>query len=175
MPSPNMPSPETALVYPGQVLLEGTNLSEGRGTTRPFEICGAPWLDPQVLARRLREQGLPGVHFRPCYFQPTFQKFAGQVCGGVQLHVLDREAFQPVRTGLTVVATMRELSGERFAWRTEPYEFVHDIPAFDLLLGSDRERRWLEAGKPLAELFQLWEVEEEQFRQTRREHLIYPE
>jgi uncharacterized protein YbbC (DUF1343 family) len=164
LPSPNMPTWETAVVYPGQCLLEGTNLSEGRGTTRPFELCGAPWLDARRAADRLRAERLPGVVFRPAYFQPTFQKFAGQLCGGVQLHVTDFAAFRPVRTGLTVVAVLRELSGKHFRWRTETYEFVADIPAIDLLFGSDRERLGLEAGLPAAELARAWEAEEDAFR-----------
>jgi uncharacterized protein YbbC (DUF1343 family) len=173
MPSPNMPTLDTAFVYPGQCLLEGTNLSEGRGTTRPFELCGAPWLDPQTLADRLRDEKLPGVVFRPTYFQPTFHKFARQTCGGVQVHVTDRALFQPVRTGLTVLAVMRALSGSRFAWRSEPYEFVADIPAIDLLLGSDRERLGLEAGMAPAELTRAWRPEEQEFRERRLGCLLY--
>jgi uncharacterized protein YbbC (DUF1343 family) len=156
MPSPNMPTLDTAIVYPGMCLLEGTNLSEGRGTTRPFELCGAPWLDANEMARRLNGEELPGVVFRGAYFRPTFQKFAGQDCGGVQLHVTDREAFRPVRTGLAVLAALRELSGTRFAWRTETYEFVSDRPAIDLLFGSDRERLSLEAGVPWREIAAAW-------------------
>ncbi len=173
MPSPNMPTWETAYVYPGQCLLEGTNLSEGRGTTRPFELCGAPWIDANRLCDRLRDEGLAGVAFRPASFRPTFHKFAGQVCGGVQLHVTDRVTFRPVRTGLAVLAALRDLSGERFAWRSEPYEFVADRPAIDLLFGSDRERRALEAGRPAAEIARAWEGEEDAFRQRRREFLLY--
>src|SRR5439155_9490142 len=111
LPSPNMPTLETAIVYPGQCLLEGTNLSEGRGTTRPFELCGAPRIDARKLAGRLNDEKLPGVVFRPVRFQPTFHKFAGQPCGGVQLHVTDRAGFQPVQTSLTLLAASRELSG----------------------------------------------------------------
>jgi uncharacterized protein YbbC (DUF1343 family) len=173
LPSPNMPTVKTAFVYPGQCLVEGTNLSEGRGTTRPFELCGAPWIDARRLADRLEREGLPGVRFRAAWFQPTFQKFAGQTCGGVQLHVTDRQAFRPVRTSLALLARFRELSGDKFAWRTEPYEFVAERPAIDLLFGSDRERRGLEAGVPAAQLAQAWEAEEEAFRQRRREFLLY--
>jgi uncharacterized protein YbbC (DUF1343 family) len=175
MPSPNMPTVDTAVVYPGMCLIEGTNLSEGRGTTRPFELVGAPWIDARELARRLEAEQLPGVRFRPAWFRPTFQKFAGQDCGGVQLHVTDRGAFLPVRTGLAVLAVMRELSGTRFAWRTEEYEFVTDRPAIDLLFGSDRERLALEAGKPWREIAAAWEPEEAAFRESRREFLLYPE
>jgi uncharacterized protein YbbC (DUF1343 family) len=173
LPSPNMPTVDTAFVYPGQCLLEGTNLSEGRGTTRPFELCGAPWIDAPRLAERMQGDRLPGVHFRPAWFRPTFHKFAGQVCGGVQLHVTDRRAFRPVRTSLALLAALRELSGERFAWRTEQYEFVADRPAIDLLFGSDRERRGVDAGAHAAELARAWEAEEEAFRQRRREFLLY--
>jgi len=173
LPSPNMPTVETAFVYPGQCLLEGTNLSEGRGTTRPFELCGAPGVDARKLARRLTDEGWPGVAFRPAWFQPTFQKFAGQACGGVQLHVLDRDAFQPVRTGLAVLAALRDLAGQRFDWRRETYEFVSDSLAIDLLLGSDRERLALESGRPVPEITAVWEEEEAAFRDRRRPYLLY--
>jgi uncharacterized protein YbbC (DUF1343 family) len=155
-------------------LIEGTNLSEGRGTTRPFELCGAPWIDARELARRLESERLPGVRFRPAHFRPTFQKFAGQDCGGVQLHVTDRAAFLPVRTGLAVLAAMREMSGTRFAWRTEEYEFVTDRPAIDLLFGSDRERRAIEAGASWREIAEEWKAEEAAFVEARREFLLYP-
>lgn len=143
-PSPNMPTLETAAVYPGMCLLEATNLSEGRGTTRPFETFGAPWLDPVRFAARLNEAALPGVRFRPLLFRPMFQKHAGVVCGGAQIHVTDRGAFRPVLTGLTVLAVARALAPDRFAWRTEVYEFVSDRPAIDLLAGTDRWRHALE-------------------------------
>jgi len=174
LPSPNMPTPDTAVVYPGQCLIEGTNLSEGRGTTRPFELCGAPWIDPRELARRLTEEGLPGVVFRPASFRPTFQKFAGRDCGGVQLHVTDRAAFLPVRTGLAVLAALRELSGTRFAWRTEEYEFVSDRPAIDLLFGSARERLAIEGGAGWRDLAEAWASEETAFRARREPFLLYP-
>ncbi len=173
LPSPNMPTVDTAIVYPGQCLLEGTNLSEGRGTTRPFELCGAPWIDAAAAARRLEADRLPGVRFRPAHFRPTFQKFAGVDCGGVQLHVTDRDAFRPVRTSLAVLAAMRDLSGDRFGWRTEVYEFVSDRPAIDLLFGSDRERRALEAGVPWQDIAAAWEAEEAAFRDHRQPFLLY--
>ena len=173
MPSPNMPTVDTAAVYPGQCLLEGTNLSEGRGTTRPFEICGAPWLDATRFAQRMNDEKLPGVKFRAVWFRPTFQKFAGQDCGGVQLHVVDRSAFQPVRTSLALLAVMRELSGRQFKWRTEIYEFVRDPIAIDLLFGSARERRHLESGKPWREILPAWEKEEARFRDRRHTSLLY--
>jgi uncharacterized protein YbbC (DUF1343 family) len=173
LPSPNMPTLETAFVYPGQCLLEGTNLSEGRGTTRPFELCGAPWIDPWKLCQRLRDEAWPGVQFRPAWFRPTFQKFAGQTCAGVQLHVTDREAFQPIRTGVAVLAALRDLSGEAFDWRRQPYEFVKDRPAIDLLFGSDRERQALEAGATAREIGHTWVAEEEAFARRRRPYLLY--
>jgi uncharacterized protein YbbC (DUF1343 family) len=173
LPSPNMPTLDTAFVYPGQCLLEGTNLSEGRGTTRPFELCGAPGVDARRLCRRLQDEGWPGVAFRPAWFRPTFQKHAGRTCAGLQLHVTDREAFRPVRTGLAVLAALRDLSGEAFAWRREPYEFVADRPAIDLLFGSDRERLALEAGAAARDVCRAWGAEEEAFRQRRRPYLLY--
>jgi uncharacterized protein YbbC (DUF1343 family) len=168
MPSPNMPSLDTATVYPGQCLLEGTNLSEGRGTTRPFELCGAPWLEPEECAATLNAAGLPGVTFRPVRFRPTFQKHAGLDCGGVQLHVIDRDAFRPVRTSLAVLIAMRRLGPERFAWRTETYEFVSDPIAIDLLFGSDRERRAIEDGSDWQAIAAAWEAEEATFRERRQ-------
>lgn len=173
LPSPNMPTVDTAVVYPGQCLLEGTNLSEGRGTTRPFEICGAPWIDGAALARRLGSFGLPGVVFRPVTFRPTFQKHAGHDCGGVQLHVTDREAFLPVRTGLALLLEMRRQDPQRFAWRTETYEFVDDPIAIDLLFGSDRERLAIEAGADWREIAAAWEPEERAFAERRRGVLLY--
>lgn len=173
LPSPNMPTVDTAVVYPGQCLLEGTNLSEGRGTTRPFEICGAPWIDGAALARRLGGLGLPGVAFRPVTFRPTFQKHAGRDCGGVQLHVTDRGSFLPVRTGLAVLVEMRRQSPERFAWRTEAYEFVSDPIAIDLLFGSAREREAIEAGIDWREIAAAWEPEERAFHARRTQALLY--
>jgi uncharacterized protein YbbC (DUF1343 family) len=145
MPSPNMPTAETAIVYPGGCLLEGTNLSEGRGTTRPFEIVGAPWIDGHALARDLRATGLTGFVPRPLTFRPTFHKFAGELCGGVQVHVTDRAAFRPVAVYVALVALARRQNTERFAFRTDLYEYIDTIPAFDLLMGADECRRSIEA------------------------------
>ncbi len=174
LPSPNMPTVDTAVVYPGGCLIEGTNLSEGRGTTRPFELCGAAGIDPTELARRLDADALPGVCFRPAWFRPTFQKFAGADCGGVQLHVTDRRAFRPVRTGLAVLAALKGLAGDRFAWRTEEYEFVRDRPAIDLLFGCAREREALDAGASWRDLAAAWEPEEAAFAERRAAWLLYP-
>ena len=146
MPSPNMPTPDTALVYPGGCLVEGTNLSEGRGTTRPFEIVGAPFIDGVRLARELRHTRLPGFHARPLHFLPTFQKHASVPCGGVQIHVTDARAFRPVATYLALVALAHHQAPEAFRFRTERYEFVDDIPAFDLLTGDAEARERIARG-----------------------------
>ena len=172
-PSPNMPTLETALVYPGACLVEGTNLSEGRGTTRPFELVGAPFLDAEPFAARLNGRNLPGVAFRPVSFVPMFQKHAGRVCGGVQLHVTGRLAFRPVRTGLELLAAARELAPEAFSWRREPYEFVSDRPAIDLLAGGPGWRQALEAGEDPAAIAAEWAGDLAEFTARREPHLLY--
>ncbi len=144
-PSPNMPTLDTATVYPGACLVEGTNLSEGRGTTRPFETIGAPWLDGRALAAELNASNLPGVRFRPLAFVPAFHKHAGRNCGGVFVHVTDRSVFRAVDAYVQLIAAARRQHRAAFAWRTEPYEFVRDRLAFDLLCGTDRLRRQIEA------------------------------
>jgi molybdopterin-guanine dinucleotide biosynthesis protein MobB len=151
-PSPNIPTVAAARVYPGMCLLEGTNVSEGRGTTRPFEFLGAPWLDPLSLSDALRNQQLPGVDFLPTRFRPAFEKHTGQTCGGVMLAVRDAAAFHPFETGLAVIAAIRELAPEDFRWRNEPYEF-DSRPAIDVLTGSPGFREDLDAGKgPMAQI-----------------------
>jgi uncharacterized protein YbbC (DUF1343 family) len=170
MPSPNMPTPDTALVYPGQCLFEATNLSEGRGTTRPFEIVGAPFLDGYAWAEALDQLAgaLPGVRFRPLSFRPTFHKFGGRSCGGVQLHVTDAGAFRPYLTGIALLATARRLASAEFRWRTEPYEFVADRAAIDLLTGGDLIRNAVERGAPLTEIAGSMEPFERAFAEHRR-------
>jgi len=148
MPSPNMPTYETALVYPGGCLFEGTNLSEGRGTTRPFEIVGAPWIDGARLADDLDELSLPGFRPRPLRFVPTFHKHAGVPCGGVQIHVTDAVAFRPYATYLALIALARGQDPLAFRFRTEKYEFREDVPAFDLLTGSVEARESILRGDP---------------------------
>jgi len=172
-PSPNMPTLDTALCYPGQCLLEGTNLSEGRGTTRPFEIFGAPFVDPYAWAERLAALDLPGVAFRPLWFQPTFHKHAGQACGGLMLHVTDRRAYRPFATGLAAIAAARELWPGDFRWRTERYEFVADRLAFDLLCGTDDIRKALEAGRGVPEIRASWAGAEAAFEKRRARFLRY--
>ena len=152
MPSPNMPTADTALVYPGGCLLEGTNLSEGRGTTRPFEVCGAPWIDGAKWARELAAVGLEGFVARPVTFVPTFHKHAGQICGGVQIHVTDRESFRPMATYVALVALAAYQAPCAFRFRQERYEYVDDIPAIDLLVGSAELRDGIEQTKAPMEL-----------------------
>jgi len=139
MPSPNMPTLETATVYPGMCLLEGTNISEGRGTTRPFEIFGAPFIDPGRLCRELNDLNLPGVYFRENYFQPTFQKFAGQLCGGAQIHLLDRNIYRSFQTGVEIIRTIRKLYPESFTWKQPPYEYETEKLPIQVLLGGPAE------------------------------------
>jgi uncharacterized protein YbbC (DUF1343 family) len=173
IPSPNMPTVYTATVYPGMCLIEGTNLSEGRGTTHPFEFFGAPWLNPFRLAERLNALELPGVRFRPHYFLPQFQKHAGKVCGGVELHVTNRGVFEPYRTGLWCVKVARDLDPEHFDWRRETYEFVSDRLAIDLLAGSSRYREIVERGGNVDEWVAEWEEQLREFAHLREEFLLY--
>jgi uncharacterized protein YbbC (DUF1343 family) len=173
IPSPNMPTVYTATVYPGMCLVEGTNLSEGRGTTHPFEFFGAPWLDSFKLADLLNQLDLPGVRFRPHYFLPTFHKHAGKVCGGVELHVTNRAIFEPYRTGLWCVKVARELNPDVFQWRTETYEFVSDRLAIDLLAGSARYRELVESGGNIDDWVAEWEDPLTDFARMRGEFLLY--
>ena len=173
MPSPNMPTLETAVVYPGTVLFEGTLLSEGRGTTRPFELVGAPWIDADRFAAGMNALDLPGVYFRPAVFEPTFQKHAQRACGGCQIHVSDRDAFRPVATGVALLQTFRQLDPAHFAWRLPPYEYEHDKLPIDILAGSDRLRRQVEEGAPLAEIVDSWRDDERAFAEVRKPFLLY--
>jgi molybdopterin-guanine dinucleotide biosynthesis protein MobB len=172
-PSPNMPTPATALVYPGGCLFEGTNLSEGRGTTRPFEVVGAPWIDAGSAAESANGLGLPGVVFRPHLFRPTFHKHAGADCGGVQLHVTDAEAFRPFETGLRLLKLLRDLDPARFAWRTEEYEYRSDVPAIDLLAGTGTYRALVDSGRPLDEWVATFPADVARFAPAREEALLY--
>ncbi len=173
-PSPNMPTPETALVYPGACLLEGTNLSEGRGTTRPFELLGAPWIDASRLAADLARERLPAVRFRPVSFVPAWDKHAGVRCHGVEIFPTDPARFRPFRTGLAAVIHARAQDAARFAWRTERYEFVTGVLAFDLLCGSSRERESIEAGATVSEIGRTLAPEERDFARRRATYLRYP-
>ncbi|HEY0544491.1 MAG TPA: DUF1343 domain-containing protein [Pyrinomonadaceae bacterium] len=173
MPSPNMPTLETATVFPGTVHLEGTQVSEGRGTTRPFELLGAPYVHAPELASRLAEFSLAGVHFRPCGFRPTFQKHAEQICGGVQIHVLERAAFRPVLTGVAIVKAIHELYGDEFRWKEPPYEYVHDKNPFDVISGTGTLRAQLERHETLEAIQASWQQGLEEFESLRRSCLLY--
>ena len=173
IPSPNLPTPDSALVYPGMVLLEGTSLSEGRGTTRPFELFGAPGIDPEALAGHLNALDLPGVRFRPATFEPTFQKHAGRPCGGCQIHVTDRRGFRPVLAGVAVIAACREALGDRFRWREPPYEYEHDRMPIDILAGSAALRHEIDAGRPAAEIASGWKDDAAAFDAIRQQFLLY--
>lgn len=172
-PSPNMPTPDTARVYPGACLVEGTNLSEGRGTTRPFEQVGAPFINPHRLWAALSALPLPGVRFRPTYFRPTFHKWKGRLCGGVQWYVTDRQRFRPYRTGLALLATARRLYPRQFAWRKPPYEFEREKLPIDLLCGTDRIRKQIEGGRPVAQMEAGWKRELSAFMRIRGRYLLY--
>ncbi|MBM4286180.1 MAG: DUF1343 domain-containing protein [Deltaproteobacteria bacterium] len=175
LPSPNLPTLEGAVVYPGQVLLEGTNLSEGRGATRPFELFGAPFLEPRRLLARLADYRLEGVILREAAFEPTFHKWAGELCRGFQLHVIDRATFKPYRTTLALLQAILELYPQEFAWREPPYEYETERLPIDLLTGDPAIREGLEAGQPLAELEAAWEGELQEFRERSRGFRLYEE
>jgi len=174
MPSPNMPTLDTAMAYPGMCLLEGTNISEGRGTTRPFEIFGAPFIEPLLLLRHLKEFNLPGVIFRPLYFQPTFQKHADKACGGAQLHVTHRERFKPFKTGVAIVKAVHDLYPKHFLWKQPPYEYETEKMPIDILAGTKRLRQDLERGETLDRMEAWWHEQSIQFnRNIRKRYLIY--
>ena len=167
-PSPNMPTVETATLYPGTCLIEGTNLSEGRGTTKPFEWIGAPWIDPERWADTLNNLDLPGTHFRPIRFTPAFSKYADHTCQGVQVHVTDRDQFKPVDVGLHLIATARQEYSDRF-------EFIENRGRyfFDLLAGTDELRLRLMKCESPTEIVQSWEAEVEKFTERCRPYLLY--
>lgn len=173
MPSPNMPTLDSAIVYPGMCLLEGTNLSEGRGTTRPFELFGAPFIDARALAEMLATYDLAGVRLRPCLIQPAFHKFAGQRCGALQLHVTDRRAFDAYRTGIAALLAVRRLWPDAFAWRTAAYEFRDDVPAIDLLTGKPAVRHAIEAGETLDAVMRIACTGTEAYTAGRDRALLY--
>ena len=173
VPSPNMPTVDTAFVYPGACLVEGTNLSEGRGTTRPFELVGAPWLDPWALARDLTRERVPGVLFRPVFFTPTFHKHAGRPCGGVQVHVTDRDRFPAFLCYLLLVHHARRQAPAKFAWRDPPYEYEYVKRPIDILCGTPDVRRAIDAGLSPRRLADRWRREQQAFRRRRAPYLLY--
>ncbi|MBI2189649.1 MAG: DUF1343 domain-containing protein [Acidobacteria bacterium] len=173
MPSPNMPTLDAAIVYPGTVLFEGTLLSEGRGTTRPFELVGAPGIDAERFADAMNALDLPGAYFRPAVFEPTFQKHAQRTCGGCQIHVLNREDFRPVLTGVALIAMFRRFDPAGFRWRPPPYEYEREKLPIDILAGSDALRRQIEAEAPISEIAASWRDDEAEFARLRKPYLLY--
>ncbi|MEN8262480.1 MAG: DUF1343 domain-containing protein [Nitrospirota bacterium] len=174
MPSPNMPTLDTAIVYPGMCLLEGTELSEGRGTTRPFEIFGAPFVEPDALVSKLVEMKLAGVKFRPVYFEPTFQKHAGRRCGGAQIHLTNRNRFEPFKTGVAIIKAVHDLYPGDFKWKQPPYEYEMEKMPIDVLAGTDRLRNDIEKGTPLRQMEEWWKKQCLEFnRKVRKKYLIY--
>ncbi len=173
LPSPNIPTFETTVVYPGTVLFEGTNVSEGRGTTKPFELIGAPWVRDESFADGLNSHGLPGVHFRPAVFEPTFQKHARAACGGCQVHVTDRKTFRPVESSVVLIDAFRRAGNGQFEWRPPPYEYEHEQMPIDILYGSSALRDALDSGVPASEIARSWPGDVHAFLELRRRFLLY--
>jgi uncharacterized protein YbbC (DUF1343 family) len=173
MPSPNLPTRESATVYPGMVLVEGTLLSEGRGTTRPFELVGAPYVQARTLAEHLNSRRLPGVQFRPAYFEPTFQKHAGKMCGGVQIHVNDRDRFEPFLTGIATISAVKELFPDSFRWRDPPYEYESVKMPIEILCGGQRIPAQIEQGASPEVIRQGWQEDVARFVALRQSYLLY--
>lgn len=164
IPSPNMPTLDTATVYPGQVFLEGTNISEGRGTTKPFELFGAPWIDGYELTKRLNSLNLPGVRFREAWFTPTFSKYSGELCGGSQIHVIDRNKFRPFETTLYIIKTILEMYPDKIKFHDE---------YFDKIMGNSEIRKMLIKGESIEKIVGSYKEELEKFNEVRKEFLIY--
>lgn len=173
LPSPNMPTLDTATIFPGTVFLEGTQMSEGRGTTKPFELVGAPYIEAQEYAAALNSFDLPGVWARACGFQPTFQKHAGRNCGGVQLHITDRNALRPVETGLAVVQQAYRMYPQEFKWKEPPYEYVFDKNPFDVIAGSGSLRQELTSNVKLSEITASWKSSLQAFEKLRERYFLY--
>ena len=173
LPSPNIPTVDTCVVFPATVHIEGTELSEGRGTTKVFEINGAPFIDPYQWAAALDKYNFAGVAFRPCYFRPTFQKWADQTCGGVQLHITDRERFTPVIVGIAMVKTAYDLYTDKFQWKQSAYEYVFDKNPFDVVCGTDKIRKAIERGAAVKDVEDSWKKALTEFDQLRTPFLLY--
>ena len=173
LPSPNMPTLDAATVFPGSVHLEGTQMSEGRGTTKPFELVGAPYIDADRFAQALNGLGLPGVYFRSCVFLPTFQKHGGQACGGVQIHVTNRETFQPALSGIAVVKTAFDMYGDDFKWKNPPYEYEYDKNPFDVIAGTSKVREAIERSDSLESIKESWQAPLAEFSRLRGDFLLY--
>lgn len=173
MPSPNIPTLDSAIVFPGTVHIEGTTASEGRGTTRPFELVGAPWIRAEAFAARLNARRLPGVFFRPSVFEPTFQKHARVACGGCQIHVLDRLAFKPVLTGMALIDEMRAADPAAFAWKPPPYEYEHDKIPIDVIAGAPAFRLAIDEGERAEQIAARWDAAVADFRALQQPYLLY--
>jgi len=173
LPSPNMPTLDAATVFPGTVHLEGTQMSEGRGTTRPFELVGAPYIDADRFAETLNGRNLPGVYFRSCVFLPTFQKHGGEACGGVQIHVTNRETFQPALSGIAIVKTAFDMYGDGFKWKNPPYEYEYDKNPFDVIAGTSKVREAIERGDSLERIKESWQAPLADFAKLRGDFLLY--
>jgi uncharacterized protein YbbC (DUF1343 family) len=173
LPSPNIPTLDSAVVYPGTVLFEGTNVSEGRGTTRPFELVGAPWASAERFADVMNRLEIPGVHFRPVVFEPTFHKHAGIACGGCQIHVRDRRRFPAVEAGVALIIAFRATDEDRFQWRDPPYEYEREKLPFDILAGSSALREQIEHGLTAREIARSWTPDVHEFMKVREKFLIY--
>ena len=171
--SPNIPTFDTTTVYPGAVLFEGTNVSEGRGTTRPFEFVGAPWIVAERFCEGMNRQALPGVFFRPIVFEPTFHKHARQPCGGCQIHVLDRRTFRPVAVAVALISAFRASDPAKFKWKDPPYEYEHERIPIDVLAGSTELREQIEAGVSPSDIARSWERDEAAFEKIRKKFLLY--
>lgn len=172
-PSPNMPAWETALLYPGMVLFEGTNISEGRGTTLPFALFGAPFMDQKALGKRLGEKALPGVVLRPVAFEPVFDKWKGQLCNGFQIHILEGERVRPYGLGLEIIEALLDVHRDAFQWLPPPYEYEWEKLPIDILLGNGRLRGELEAGVAIEKLEDEWTQDLDDFREVRESCLMY--
>ena len=173
MSSPNIPTFDTTTVYPGTVLFEGTNVSEGRGTTRPFELIGAPWVAAERFADAMNRRGLAGVFFRPALFEPTFQKHARQGCAGCQIHVVDRRTFAPVEAAVALIESFRATAQDQFAWKNPPYEYEYDKMPIDCLAGSSALREQIDSGVPAHEIARSWQPAVDAFMKVREKFLLY--
>jgi uncharacterized protein YbbC (DUF1343 family) len=173
MPSPNLPTLDSALVYPGMCLWEGTNLSEGRGTTRPFELCGAPFLDQNLIESMLSPEDLPGCSLRRVTFEPTFQKWAGQPCLGWQIHVQNRQTFSPVRTAVALLRAIATVHPESFAWKSPPYEYEQHHWPIDILAGGPSLRQVVEGKRSLKEAWAAWQKEADHWKTMARDIELY--
>lgn len=174
MPSPNMPLVETAAVYPGQVILEGCNLSEGRGTTRPFELFGAPFLEPHQVLQAVEPGTFNGAVLRPAEFMPTFNKWTGILCKGFQIHVVDRGEFKPYRASVAILTALRKLYPDSFKWTDPPYEYVFDQLPIDVILGDSNVRKGIEEGRSVIDMEAAWENDLQKFQKIRERFLLYP-